>query len=242
MVEDVSFGRTLVGAARDDAVAGDAVLRRHERRAWLVAVVSLGVMAGELSGGAWLNSLALQSDGLHAGAHAGVLLIAAFAYILARRRGSDAAGAARLLDRAALVSGALLAAAALGLGFEALRRLAHPEPVRFGEAALITALGLAVSVVSAFLLRGGHERAHAAEGDDAHAGGRDLNLWAAYLHMVADVVTSVLALAALSLGAVTGWARLDAAVGVLNALVVAAFSARLLLAAFRALRTPAGPA
>ena len=233
-LEQASFGETLADAARHDVGAGRSVLRRHERRAWLVALISLGVMAGELAGGAWLNSLALQSDGLHAGAHAGVLSIAAVAYLLARRRGATREKTAETLNLAALVSGVLLAVAGLGLGIEAVLRLIAPEPVRFGEAALITALGLVVSGVSAVILRGGHERAHAVDGD-GHAHGRDLNLWAAYLHMLADVVTSVLALAALLLGVVTGWARLDAAVGVLNALVVAGFSIRLLRAAVGAL-------
>ena len=231
----MGFGETLVDAAHDDAQAGDDVLRRHERRAWLVAVVSLAVMAGELAGGAWLNSLALQSDGLHAGTHAGVLIIAASAYVLARRRGADARGAAETLNYAALVSGVLLGAAGLSLGIEAVLRLLQPEPVRFAEAALVTALGLMVSVVSALLLRTGHGRAHAAGGGQHHSG-RDLNLWAAYLHMVADVVTSVLALGALVLGAFTGWMQLDAAVGFLNAVVVASFSVRLLRAALGALR------
>ena len=235
VAEEVSFGRTLIGAARHDADVGGAVLRRHERRAWLVALISLGVMAGELAGGAWLNSLALQSDGLHAGAHAGVLLIAACAYVIVRRRGAGRKDAARILDAAALVSGSLLGLAGLRLAVEAVQRFLAPEPVRFVEAALITALGLAVSGVSAVLLRGGHARVH---DDDVsgHAHGRDLNLWAAYLHMVADVVTSVLALAALVVGAFTGWVRLDAAVALLNAAVVSAFSFRLLRTALGALR------
>ena len=228
-IEDASFGKTLAAAVEQGHAEGRGVLRRHERQAWLVAVISLGVMAGELIGGAWLNSLALQSDGLHSGTHAGVLLIAACAYRLARRRGSDARGVARTLDAAALVSGVLLGVAGFGIGVEAVLRLLHPEPVRFLEAALITALGLVVSGVSAALLRDAHAHAHAAEGDP-HAHGRDLNLWAAYLHMVSDVVTSVLALGALLLGALTGWSQLDAVVGVLNAVVVAGFSLRLLRA------------
>ena len=231
----MSLGRSLAGVARDDLRAGSAVLRRHERRAWRVALISGGVMAAELAAGAWLNSLALQSDGLHAGSHAGVLLIAAAAYRLAAWRGADPGAAARLLDLAALCSGVILAVAAVALGVEAVERLLQPQPVRFGEAAAFTALGLLVSGVSAAVLRGGHARAHVDDGD-AHAHGRDLNLWAAYLHMLADVVTSVLALAALLLGLVTGWARLDAAVGALNALVVAAFAGRLLVTAVRALR------
>ena len=229
-VRNVSLGTALVGEAHGDARAGAAVFARHERRAWLVALISLAVMAGELAGGAWLNSLALQSDGLHSGAHAGVLFIAAGAYAVAL----DPRRAARTLDIAALINGALLALAGLAMGLEALQRLGSPEPVRFGEAAAVTALGLAFSAVSAVLLRGGHERAHAGAPGE-HAEGRDLNLWAAYLHMFADVATSVLALAALLLGVVTGWARLDAAVGILNSLVVAGFSVRLLRAAYAAL-------
>ena len=233
-VQRLSLGSALVGEARRDATAGLTVFARHERRAWLVAFISLAVMTGELAGGVWLNSLALQSDGLHSGAHAGVLLIAAGAYAVARRRALDPRSAARTLDTAALINGVLLALAGVGIGVEAVERLVNPAAVRFGEAAAITAAGLVFSAVSALLLRGSHERAHGGEAGD-HADGRDLNLWAAYLHMFADVATSVLALGALLLGAVTGWARLDAAVGVLNAVVVAAFAIRLLRAASRAL-------
>lgn len=231
---DVSLGGALVEEVREDAQAGRAVFARHERQAWVVAFISLGVMAGELAGGVWLNSLALQSDGLHSGTHAGVLFIAAGAYVIARRRGLDGRRAARTLDIAALINGGLLAVAGLGIGIEAVERLVNPEPVRFGEAAAITAIGLVFSGISAVLLRGGHERAHSGPPHE-HAPGRDLNLWAAYLHMFADVATSILALAALLVGAVTGWARLDAAVGILNSLVVAGFSIRLLRAAYAAL-------
>ena len=232
--QNIGFGAALVTEVREEAHAGRAVFARHERQAWVVAFISLGVMAGELAGGVWLNSLALQSDGLHSGTHAGVLFIAAGAYVVARRRGQDPRRAARTLDIAALINGALLAVAGLGIGIEAVERLISPEPVRFGEAAAITAVGLVFSGVSAVLLRGGHEHAHhGAPGE--HMPGRDLNLWAAYLHMFADVATSVLALAALLLGVVTGWARLDAAVGILNSVVVAGFSLRLLRAAWTAL-------
>lgn len=228
------IGRTLVGDAQGDAAVGPAVFARHERRAWLVAGISVAVMAGELAGGAWLNSLALTSDGLHAATHAGVMLIAACAYVLARRRSMGAAEAARTLDKAALVSGCLLALAAVALGVESVQRLITPEPVRFAEAAWITALGLVVSAASAIVLRGAHERGHPpGERRDTHT--HDLNLWAAYLHMVADVLTSVLALGALILGAWTGWTQLDPAVGVLNTFVVAGFSLRLLTAAVRSL-------
>lgn len=237
---DPSIGRTLVGDAVTDAAVGQTVFARHERRAWLVALISSGVMAGELAGGAWLNSLALTSDGLHAATHAGVMLIAAGAYVLARRRSMGPAQAARTLDKAALASGCMLAFAAVALGMESVQRLIAPEPVRFVEAAWITALGLVVSAASAVVLRGAHERGHP-PGERLHTHEQDLNLWAAYLHMVADVLTSVLALAALVLGAWTGWTRLDPAVGVLNTVVVAAFALRLLVAAVRALWRP-GPA
>lgn len=233
-VGDVSLGATLADAAYDDAAAGRVVLRRHERRAWTVAAISLAVMTGELAGGAWLNSLALQSDGLHMGTHAGVMAISACAYVLARRRGSSPEKTAETLNLAALISGMLLGVTGVGLGVEAVLRAIAPEPVRFGEAALIEALGLAVSVISAMLLRSGHAHAHDA-GATGHAQGRDLNLWAAYLHMVADVITSVLALGALLLGMVTGWVQLDTAVGLVNALVVTGFSIRLLRAALGAL-------
>ena len=231
-VRELGIGPAVMAQARADLASGVANLR--ERRAWLVAGLSLLVMSGELLGGRWLNSLALTSDGLHTASHAGVLLIAAVAYVYVRRRDGAGAGA-RVLNRAALLSGVLLALAAVFIGFESLERLRDPEPVRFAEAAVVTALGLGVSGVSVLLLRGAHGAAHE-EDAHGHGHGRDLNLWAAYLHMLADLITSLLALAALVLGAWTGWARLDSAVGALNTAVVALFAWRLLRTAWAALR------
>ncbi len=206
-----------------------------------MAAISLAVMAIKLAAGNYLNSLALVSDGVHTATHAAVMTVAGAAYLYARRRADDPRfrlGTGKVTDLAAFASGVILAMTAAFLAVESVGRLFAPEPVRFQEAAAVTGVGLAVSLLSAVLLRRSHEIMHIHAGHEdvaSHATGRDLNLWAAYLHMVADVITSVISLIALAAGAMTGWTRLDPAVGLLNAAVVAWFSLRLLKAASAAL-------
>lgn len=212
--------------------APSRAVRTHEHRAWLVAGLSLIVMAAEIWGGTTLNSIALISDGIHTSTHVAVMVMAGSAYIFARRRANDrrfAFGTGKAVDLAAFAGGVGLAVVSFFIGIESVERLIHPESVGFAEAAGVASLGLIVGLLSAVLLREGHHShggAAAAQGSVVHV--RDLNLWAAYLHMVADVVTSVMTIGALALGAVMGWLWLDAAVGLLNAAVVAAFAVRLL--------------
>ena len=219
-------------------------VRRHEARARLVAAISVVVMAGELAAGFWLNSMALVSDGLHTATHAGAMFIAVAAYAFARRKADDpryAFGAGKATDLAAFANGVALAVIAVFIALASLERFVAPQPVRLAEAAGVAGLGLAVSLLSALLLRDAHAGAPA-PGAHGHAAGRDLNLWAAYLHMVADVVTSVVAIAALLAGAALHWVWLDAAVGLLNTGVVAAFAFRLLRRASAVLLDSAPPA
>ena len=195
----------------------------HERRARIVVGLSLVTMLAELGGGALYGSVALVADGLHMSTHAGALAVAAVSYAYARRHAHDSRfgfGTGKLGDLAAFASGVGLLVVAALIAAESLHRLFSPEPVAFGQAAAVGVLGLAVSLASAVLL---HHRA------DAH--GRDLNLWAAYLHMLADVVTSVLTVGALLLGRAFGWLWTDPLAGLVGALVVASFAIGLLRSA-----------
>lgn len=224
-----------------EAAAG-ASARGHERRVLVVGALSLVAMGVELVAGVRLNSLALLSDGLHTSTHVGVMAVSAAAYVYARRHALDprfAFGPAKVGDLAAFASGAGLAVVALFIALESVQRLVRPEAVALGEAAAVAGLSLLVGLVSAAVLRRAHTRAHVDAGcapdhghahghDQGHVHGRDLNLWAAYMHMLADVITSVLAIGALLVGAALGWTWLDAAVGLVNAAVVAVLAANLL--------------
>jgi cation diffusion facilitator family transporter len=203
---------------------------RNERRSWTVVGLCAAMMTAEIVGGLLWGSMALIADGLHMSTHAAALVIAALAYAYARRHARDARfafGTGKLGDLAAFASAIVLVMIALLIGYESLGRLFRPVPIAFGEAIPLAALGLAVNLVCAWLLRDDHDHHAAAEHghghhhDDDHA---DHNLRAAYLHVTADAAVSLLALAGLSAGRLLGWAWMDPVMGILGALVIANWS------------------
>jgi cation diffusion facilitator family transporter len=180
--------------------------------------------------------MALLADGFHMATHAGALGIAAAAYAFARRHVANPRftfGTGKVGDLAGFASALVLAVVALGIAWESALRLAAPRPVDFADATLVAILGLAVNVVSALLLSGGshrHAAGHAHHHHDhhhhghSHSHGRDNNMRAAYLHVLADALTSVLAIGALLAGRYLGWVWLDPAIGIIGALVIARWS------------------
>jgi cation diffusion facilitator family transporter len=216
---------------------------RNERRTWLVIALCSVMMLAEILGGLAFGSMALLADGLHMSTHAGAFLIAASAYTYARRHARDPRftfGTGKLGDLAAFASAIVLAMIAILIGYEAIMRLVHPVPIAFDEAILIATLGLAVNIVSAWLLRGdhghhsgdrqhdhGHLHTHHHHGHHHH----DLNLRAAYVHVVADAAVSVLAVIGLLAGRQLGWVWMDAVMGIVGALVIANWSWSLVRAA-----------
>jgi cation diffusion facilitator family transporter len=216
---------------------------RNERRSWAVVGLCGTMMVAEIVGGWLWGSMALVADGLHMSTHAGALVIAAFAYAYARRHSRDerfAFGTGKLGDLAAFASAIVLAMIALLIGYESLGRLFHPVAIAFGQAIPLAALGLAVNLVSAWLL---HEdepdgaaaaEAHAHRHDHDHQHHRhhaDHNLRAAYVHVVADAAVSVLAVIGLTGGRVLGWVWMDPAMGILGMLVILNWSWTLMRAA-----------
>jgi cation diffusion facilitator family transporter len=150
---------------------------KAERRTWAVIILCTVMMIAEIIGGALFGSLALIADGLHMSTHAGALLLAALAYTYARKYAGDRSftfGTGKFGDLAGYSSAIVLAMIALLIGYEAVSRLLNPVPISFNEAIPIAVLGLAVNVVSAWLLSGGgHHHGHShdhAHGDD-HAHG-----------------------------------------------------------------------
>jgi cation diffusion facilitator family transporter len=223
----------------------------NERRTWIVVGLTALMMVGEIAAGTIFNSMALLADGWHMATHAGALGISAFAYRYARRHARDARfafGTGKVGDLAGYTSAVVLGVVALLIAGEAVARLRSPLPIAFDEAIAVAVLGLAVNVASALVLArgGGHGHAHGGgghghghadhdhehdhdpdHGRDAHAHA-DHNLRSAYLHVLADAFTSVLAIAALVLGRWAGAAWLDPVMGLVGALVIARWAVHLL--------------
>jgi cation diffusion facilitator family transporter len=201
---------------------------RNARRTWFVIALTASMMVVEIVAGTAYGSMALVADGWHMSTHAAAMLISALAYVYARRQARNRRftfGTGKLGDLAGFASAVVLALVALLIGWESFLRFTHPVPIDFSQAILVAAIGLAVNLVSAWLLRDDHHHGH----DHGHThdhghGGRDNNLRAAYLHVMADTLTSVLAIGALLLGSLYGWLWLDPAIGVVGALVIANWS------------------
>jgi len=211
---------------------------RNERKTWTVIVLCGVMMAAEIVGGALFGSMALIADGLHMSTHAGALLIAALAYTYARRHAHDARftfGTGKLGDLAAFTSAIILAMIALLIAWESVVRLLHPVSISFDEAIPVAVLGLGVNLASAWLLRDDHDHHGHGQGhqhaDHARDHHRDLNLRAAYVHVLADAAVSILAIIGLLAGRELGWIWMDPVMGIVGACVIANWSWGLIRAA-----------
>ncbi|HWW56695.1 MAG TPA: CDF family Co(II)/Ni(II) efflux transporter DmeF [Sphingopyxis sp.] len=209
--------------------------KRHDanaRRTLWVVLLTAAMMVAEIAAGLAFNSMALLADGFHMATHAGALGIAALAYRYAKRHatsGRYSFGTGKVGDLAGFASALVLGIFALGIAYESLTRLFDPSPVAFGEATVVAMIGLGVNVASALLLGHGHDHGHDHGQDhdhshDDHSHEQDNNLRSAYLHVIADALTSVLAIAALLGGRYLGWTWLDPAMGVVGAAVIAVWS------------------
>ena len=223
---------------------------RNERRVWTVIALTAAMMVAEITAGSWFGSMALTADGWHMATHAGAMLISALAYLYARRQANNARftfGTGKFGDLAGFASAVVLGVAAVMIAWESLLRFFAPVKIDFNQAIAVAMIGLFVNLVSAWLLRDDHHHAHgpshgshAHHGDHAHHGthahhgshgGKDNNLRSAYLHVLADALTSVLAIVALLLGKWNGWTFLDPAMGIVGGIVIARWSWGLLRSA-----------
>ncbi|MFC4928454.1 CDF family Co(II)/Ni(II) efflux transporter DmeF [Delftia deserti] len=228
-----------------------------ERRAMLAAGLTAAMMVGEITGGYGFNSMALLADGWHMGSHALALGLSAGAYAAARRLAGDtrfAFGTWKIEVLAGYTSAILLLLVAGGMAWQSVQRLFSPSPIHYEQALGVAALGLLVNLACARLLKGGHghhhghghghghghdhghhhghghgRHAHGGHAGDRHHGDHgDLNLRSAYLHVLADAATSVMAIAALFGGMAWGLGWLDPAMGLAGAVLVAAWALGLL--------------
>lgn len=210
----------------------------HARRTQWVVGLTLVMMVAEIVGGTYYGSMALIADGWHMATHAAALGIAALAYRYARRHANDprfAFGTGKVGDLAGIASAISLAIVALLIGAESLQRLFQPQGIDFLQAGGIAVVGLIVNLVSAWLLHHDHDHAHDHDHDHDHDDHQDTNLRAAYLHVLADALTSVLAIIGLIAGRFLGWIWMDAAAGLLGAAVIAHWSVGLARTAGRTL-------
>lgn len=245
---------------------------RNARRTWIVVGITFVMMVVEIAAGMLFGSMALLADGVHMATHAGALSIAALAYQYARRHQHDARfafGTGKVGDLAGFASALALGLVAIIIAVESGGRLLSPVPVAFGDAILVAVIGLVVNLVSAALLMHPHgeeeahdheeagaritdgsEADHRAEHESDHAHDHahhphhhaDHNLLAAYVHVLADAFTSVLAIVALVAGRYLGWVWLDPAMGIVGAIIILRWAHTLVRQTSRVLLDSADPA
>lgn len=205
----------------------------NERRTWFVVALTLAMMIGEITAGSLFGSMALLADGWHMATHAAALGIAALAYLCARRQARNARfafGTGKFGDLAAFASAIILGLIAVQIAYESVLRLIHPVPIAYGEAIAVAALGLCVNLTSALLLRDDHDHhGHGHSHSDAHGDHHhhDNNLGAAYIHVLGDAATSLLAIAALAIAMYSQWVWADPVVGLVGSFVIASWAYRL---------------
>ncbi|HQR59252.1 MAG TPA: CDF family Co(II)/Ni(II) efflux transporter DmeF [Azonexus sp.] len=209
-----------------------------EKGTRLVMWITLAMMVIEIVAGYVFNSMALLADGWHMSSHALAIGLSAFAYAAARRYSSDprfAFGTWKIEILAGYTSAIFLVGVAGSMLFQSVERILAPEPIHYAEALVVAAIGLVVNVVCAMILGKAHDHHDHGQRHDHHAGHDDhhhhgdLNLKAAYIHVVADAATSVLAIAALAGGWFYGWSWLDPVMGIVGAILVGVWAKNLMI-------------
>ncbi len=208
-----------------DRVFGQDRVKPGEKRTMLVLVLTGITMVVEVTAGLWFGSMALLADGLHMGSHAVAMGVSVFAYSYARRHAGDyrfSFGTGKVNSLAAFASAVLLGAFACIMAIESIMRFITPVPINFDKALVVAVLGLAVNGASVFLLGHGHDT------DDDHHHKHDHNLRAAYLHVLADALTSLFAIIALLAGKYLGASWMDPFMGIVGAVLITRWAITLL--------------
>ncbi|WED23936.1 CDF family Co(II)/Ni(II) efflux transporter DmeF [Vibrio sp. JC009] len=198
--------------------------QRGEKRTLYVLLLTVTAMIAEIVAGTLFGSMALLADGWHMGTHAAAFCITLFAYHYAKKHAYDerfSFGTGKVSVLGGYTSAIALGIVALLMVIESVHRLFNPQAIQFNEAIMVAVIGLAVNLASMFLLHEhhhdhGHGHSHERHQHDHH----DHNLRAAYMHVLADALTSILAIVALLFGKYYGWNWLDALMGIVGALVI----------------------
>lgn len=205
---------------------------RGENNTRRVMILTLVMMILEIIAGMAFGSMALLADGWHMGTHAAALGIATFAYVFARRHKDNPAytfGTGKVGVLGGFASAVVLAVVALLMVLESSHRFLSPIEIHFNEAIAVAILGLVINLISALMLRGSHDDHH--HHHDKHSNvshQHDHNLRAAYLHVLADALTSILAIFALLTGKMLGWIWMDPVMGIVGAALIIRWSIGLL--------------
>lgn len=202
-----------------------------ERRTIYVLILTATTMVVEIVAGSIYGSMALLADGWHMGTHVAAFMITIFAYRYARKHANNPAfsfGTGKVSVLGGFASAVALAMVALMMLVESLHRIIEPQLIHFNEAIAVATLGLIVNIISALLLSDGHHHHHDEQGHDHHHHHHDHNLRAAYLHVLADALTSLLAILALFSGKYFGWNWMDPMMGIVGAIIITRWSLGLL--------------
>jgi cation diffusion facilitator family transporter len=216
--------------------------RKGESRTLIVIIITAIMMVVEISTGIAYGSMALLADGMHMASHALALGINFFAYIYARRHAHDARfsfGTGKVNALGGFSGAILLALFAIMMAWESVVRLINPTEIVFNSAIIVAVIGLVVNGASVFILGNNHSHGHDHDHDHAHGGDEhghghhhdghhDHNLRSAYLHVLADALTSVTAIIALLTAKYFGWIWMDPIMGIVGSLLVAKWSVGLL--------------
>lgn len=200
-----------------------------ERRTHYVLILTAITMLVEIIAGSVFGSMALLADGWHMGTHVAAFMIAIFAYRYARKHANNPAysfGTGKVNVLGGFASAVSLAVVALVMLVESLQRLIDPQIIQFNAAIMIACIGLVINIVSALILKDNHHHSHEHEHEHEHH--HDHNLRAAYLHVLADALTSVLAIIALLAGKLLGLNSLDPIMGIVGAIIITRWSYGLL--------------
>jgi len=192
---------------------------KGEQRAQYVLYLTAITMVVEIIAGTAYGSMALLADGWHMSTHVAAFVITIFTYRYSRKHEENpeyAFGTGKVNVLGGFASAVALAVVALLMAVESLERLISPEEIRFNEAMIVAGAGLLVNIVSALLLKDDHHHDHS----HGHAHHHDHNLKAAYAHVLADALTSLLAIGALLAAKYLGWGWLDATMGIVGAIII----------------------
>jgi cation diffusion facilitator family transporter len=202
--------------------------RKGERRTRLVLVLTVLTMFLEIAAGVVFGSMALLADGWHMGTHVAAFMITLYAYHYSHKHAHDqtfAFSSGKVGILGGFASSVALGVVALMMLIESGQRLLTPRLIQYDEALVVAGFGLFINFVCALLLRDSHEHDHSHAGHSHH---HDHNLKAAYFHVLADALTSMLAIVALYLGKYYGWQWLDPVMGIVGALVITKWSMSLM--------------